>query len=145
MKLTKDEVCDLLPQKDPFKFVTEITELIPGEKAIGYLEINDDIKALNGHFPNMPIMPGVLILEAIAQVGTCAILKMDNLEGKIPVFTGLNNVKFRQQVIKGDKLEIEISLNKWRFPLGSGVGIATVNGKVACKAELSFFLVDYKE
>jgi len=144
MKLNKQEVIELLPQKDPFRFVTEITELIPGEMAKGYLTIDDNISALKGHFPGMPILPGVLILEAMAQVGTCAILKMDNLAGKIPIFTGLNDVKFRHQVKIGDKLEIDVSLNKWRFPLGSGSAIATVNGELACKANLSFFLVDYK-
>ena len=118
--------------------VDKIEELEPGVKAVGYKNVTMNEYFFQGHFPTEPIMPGVLIIEALAQVGAVAVLSLEENKGKIAYFAGINNAKFRQKVVPGDVLRLEIEIIKRKGPIGIGKAIATVDGKKAAEAELTF-------
>ena len=132
------EIKEILPHRYPFLLVDRITELEEGIKVSGYKNVTANEQFFQGHFPEEPVMPGVLILEAIAQVGAVAILKKEEFKGKIPLFAGADKVRFRQKVVPGDKLELTCEIIKLRGPVGIGKGIATVDGKKVCEAEIMF-------
>lgn len=132
------EIKEILPHRYPFLLVDRITELEEGVKVSGYKNVTANEQFFQGHFPEEPVMPGVLILEAIAQVGAVAILKKEEFKGKIPLFAGADKVRFRQKVVPGDKLELTCEIIKLRGPVGIGKGIATVDGKKVCEAEIMF-------
>lgn len=132
------EIKEILPHRYPFLLVDRITELEEGLRVSGYKNITANEQFFQGHFPEEPVMPGVLILEAIAQVGAVAILKKEEFKGKIPLFAGADKVRFRQKVVPGDKLELTCEIIKLRGPVGIGKGIATVDGKKVCEAEIMF-------
>ncbi|MGL5151070.1 MAG: 3-hydroxyacyl-ACP dehydratase FabZ [Clostridium sp.] len=132
------EIKEILPHRYPFLLVDRITEMEEGKWIKGYKNVTMNEQFFQGHFPVEPVMPGVLILEALAQVGAVSILSMEQFKGKIPLFAGADKVKFRQKVVPGDKLELSCEIVKLRGPIGIGKAIATVDGKKVCEAEIMF-------
>jgi 3-hydroxyacyl-[acyl-carrier-protein] dehydratase len=128
----------IIPHRYPFLLIDRIDELEPGRKAAGLKNVTANEEFFLGHFPEYPVMPGVLIVEAIAQVGAVALLSLDEHAGKIAFFAGINNVRFKRQVKPGDTLRLEVKLNQVRRGIGSGEGFATVDGDIACKGEFMF-------
>ncbi|HBQ51330.1 MAG: beta-hydroxyacyl-ACP dehydratase [Actinobacteria bacterium] len=133
---------DLIPHRTPFLFVDEIVALVPGQSATGIWKLTGEEDFFNGHFPNRPTLPGVLMCEAIAQVGACAILSQEKFVGKLPLFGGLDGARFRRQVVPGDLLEMSVQLGRMSARAGKGTGVAKVNGEIACECELLFVIVD---
>ena len=136
--LNSEEIEKILPHRYPFLLVDRVTELFEGKSIKAYKNVTRNEPFFQGHFPGKPIMPGVLILESLAQAGAIAILKMDEYAGKVPLFVGANKVKWRKQVVPGDKLELSLEIIKLRKSIGIGKAVATVDGKVACEAEIMF-------
>ena len=132
----------ILPHRYPFLLVDKITELKEGKRIKGIKNVTANEEFFNGHFPGKPIMPGVLITEALAQVGAVMLLGMEENKGKIGVFTGINNFKFRRQVIPGDVLELNAELLQYRHGMGKAAVNATVEGQVAAMGEISFAVID---
>ena len=134
------EIKEILPHRYPFLLVDRVIEMEIGEKKFvrAYKNVSANEEFFNGHFPVEPVMPGVLILEALAQAGAVAILSMDEFKGKIPLFAGTNKVRFKNKVVPGDKLELYCEITRLKGPVGIGKGIATVDGKTVCEAEILF-------
>ncbi len=132
----------VLPHRPPFLFVDIIDELVVGISAVGRWKLHGDEWFFPGHFPSRPTLPGVLMCEAIAQVGAYAILSDPARAGKLPLFGGLDSARFRRQVVPGDELIIRVELGRMSARAGKGTGVASVNGAVACECELMFVLVD---
>ncbi len=142
MELNIEQIQRLLPHRYPFLLVDKITHCVPGQEARGLKCVTVNEPFFQGHFPHFKVMPGVLIIEALAQVGAVAILSEPGNEGKLALFGGIKNARFKQQVRPGDVLELECQLTARRGPVGFGTATAKVNGKTACKAELTFALVE---
>ena len=140
MELNIEQIQALLPHRYPFLLVDRITDCTPGQGARGIKCVTANEPFFQGHFPNYKVMPGVLIIEALAQVGAVAILSVPENKGKLALFGGIKNARFKQQVRPGDVLELECELTAQRGPVGFGTATAKVNGKTACKAELTFAL-----
>ena len=138
--LNIQEIKEILPHRYPFLLVDRVIEMEIGEKKFvrAYKNVSANEEFFNGHFPVEPVMPGVLILEALAQAGAVAILSMDEFKGKIPLFAGTNKVRFKNKVVPGDKLELYCEITRLKGPIGIGKGIATVDGKTVCEAEILF-------
>lgn len=134
------EIQEIIPHRHPFLLVDVIEELVPGERATGYKCVTYNEPFFQGHFPEMPVMPGVLILEALAQVGSVAMLSLEENKGKVGFFGGIDKAKFKRKVIPGDKLKLECEIIKRKGPVGIGKAIATVDGKVAAVAEMTFMI-----
>ena len=133
---------DYLPHRDPFLFVTELRSVEPGQSASGSWQLTGDEAFFAGHFPGRPTLPGVLMVEALAQLGGVAVLADPKFAGKLPLFGGIERARFRRQVVPGDTLELEVTLGRMSARAGKGTGRATVGGQEACRAELLFVLVD---
>ena len=133
---------DVIAHRPPFLFVTELIALQPGISAIGRWDLTGDEWFFAGHFPGRPTLPGVLMCEAIAQVGAIALLTDQRFAGKLPLFGGLDGARFRRQVLPGDSLELRVSLGRMSSRAGKGSGTAVVDGATACECELMFVLVD---
>lgn len=133
---------EVLPHRSPFLFVDEITAVEPGISASGFWRLTGDEWFFAGHFPGRPTLPGVLMCEAIAQMGAIAVLVGGRFPGKIPLFGGLDGARFRRQVQPGETLELTVELGRMSARAGKGAGRASVNGKTACECELMFVLVD---
>jgi len=133
---------DVLPHRPPFLFVDEVTALLPGQGASGIWHLTGDEWFFAGHFPGRPTLPGVLMCEAIAQVGAIALLTDERFAGKLPLFGGLDSARFRRQVSPGDSLELHVELGRMSSRAGKGTGKALLRGEVACECELMFVLVD---
>jgi 3-hydroxyacyl-[acyl-carrier-protein] dehydratase len=138
MPLDTVAIRKIIPHRFPFLLVDRIDELEPGQRAKGIKNVTANEEFFQGHFPAYPVMPGVLIVEAIAQVGAVALLSLDEHEGKIAFFAGINNVRFKRQVKPGDTLNLDVELKQVRRGIGSGEGVATVDGEIACKGEFMF-------
>ena len=132
----------VLPHRPPFLFVDEITAVEPGVSAAGTWHLTGDEWFFAGHFPGRPTLPGVLMCEAIAQMGAIAVLVGGNHPGKIPLFGGLDGARFRRQVQPGDTLELVVELGRMSARAGKGTGRALLNGETACECDLMFVLVD---
>jgi 3-hydroxyacyl-[acyl-carrier-protein] dehydratase len=133
---------DILPHRPPFLFVDEVLELVPGESARARLHVDPEAGFFAGHFPGNPILPGVIIVEALAQTGALAALAEPGSAGKLALFAGIERARFRRVVRPGEELMLETRLTRRRGPLGEGEGVATVDGVVACEATLKFAIVD---
>lgn len=134
------EIEAILPHRHPFLLVDYIEDYEPGEFATGYKCVTFREDFFRGHFPQEPVMPGVLIIEALAQTGAVAILSKEENKGKIAYFGGINSAKFKKKVVPGDKLRLECRIIKQKGPVGVGQAVATVDGKVAVSAELTFMV-----
>jgi 3-hydroxyacyl-[acyl-carrier-protein] dehydratase len=132
---------EILPHRYPMLLVDRVEELEPGKRAVGYKNVTINEQIFQGHYPGKPIMPGVLMVEALAQLGGVAILSLDKYKGKKPILGAIKNAKFRRMVVPGDVLKLEIEIVKVKGPAGIGKGIATVNGEKAVEAEITFMIV----
>lgn len=133
---------EIIPHRYPFLLVDRIIEIEYGTRAVGLKNVSMGEPFFQGHFPDYPVMPGVLIIEALAQVGAVALLGSDEHRGKIALFAGLNDVRFRRQVRPGDVLRLETEIGRMRRGVGKGTGRATVDGDLAAEGELLFAIVD---
>lgn len=136
--LTTKEILDILPHRQPFMLVDTIEELVPGTKAVGKKCVTYNEPFFAGHFPGEPVMPGVLIIEALAQVGAVAILSMPENKGKLAFFGGIKEARFKGKVVPGDVLMMETEIIKMKGPIGVGSAKAYVEGKLVAQAELTF-------
>lgn len=139
---TFPDPASVLPHRPPFLFVDEIVALVPGQSATGRWHLTGDEWFFAGHFPGRPTLPGVLMCEAIAQVGALAVLQDERFAGKLPLFGGLDGARFRRQVVPGDTLELVVELGRMSARAGKGSGKALLDGEVACECDLMFVLVD---
>lgn len=137
-----EEILEVLPHRYPFLLVDRITEVEPGKRAVGFKNVTINEPFFEGHFPGRPIMPGVLILEAMAQVGACALLSQPEHRGKIGLFAGVDNARFRRQVLPGDRLDIEIDITAVRGRIVKARAQARVDGQPAAEADLTFAVSD---
>jgi 3-hydroxyacyl-[acyl-carrier-protein] dehydratase len=131
---------DLLPHREPFLFVTDVHEVVPGERASASWRLTGDEPFFAGHFPGRPTLPGVLMVEAMAQVGALALLSDHRYAGKLPLFGGIDKARFRRQVVPGDTLDMEVTMDQLGATAGRGTGVARVGGQVACQAGLLFVI-----
>jgi 3-hydroxyacyl-[acyl-carrier-protein] dehydratase len=140
MELNSDQIQEILPHRYPFLLLDRVTDFEPGLWAKGIKCVSANEMQFCGHFPGHQVMPGVLMLEALAQLGAVALLGMPENKGKIALFGGVKNARFRRQVIPGDVLEMECSITTMRGPMGRGEAVARVEGKVAINAQLTFVI-----
>ncbi|MTD30829.1 3-hydroxyacyl-ACP dehydratase FabZ [Planomicrobium sp. YIM 101495] len=138
--LTNEQIEAILPHRYPMLMVDRMLEIVPGKSAVGLKNVSANEDFFNGHFPSYKVMPGVLIVEALAQVGAAAVLQMEENKGRLAFFTGIDNCRFKRQVVPGDQLKLEVELTKMRGPMGRGHAIATVNGELACECDILFAL-----
>ena len=136
--LGRAQIEEILPHRDPFLLLDEIVELEPGVRAVARKRVRDDEWYLAGHFPGRPIMPGVLIVEAMAQTGAVAVLAEEENRGKLALFAGIDGVRFKRIVEPGDELELTCELERVRGPIGRGKARATVDGELAARGVLTF-------
>ncbi len=136
--LSNIEIQGIIPHRYPFLLIDKIIEIEWGKRAVGIKNVTINEPFFAGHFPGYPVMPGVLIVEAIAQVGAVAVLGMPENKGKIAFFAGIDEVRFKRQVVPGDTLRIEVTLTRVRGPIGQGTGEVTVDGQLACKGSFMF-------
>ena len=134
------EIKKIIPHRYPMLLIDRVEELIPGEKAVAKRNVTINEVLFNGHFPGNPVMPGVLSVEALAQTGAVALLSLPEFKGKTAYFGGIKSAKFRKVVRPGDSLRLEVTLEKIRNNVGLGKAVATVDGKKACTAELTFMI-----
>ena len=139
--LNKEEIKKIIPQREPFLMIDEVEEYVPGESCIAYKNVSEEEYYFKGHFPGNPIMPGVLIVESLAQAGAIAILSMEENKGKNALFGGIDKMKFKKMVVPGDRIKLEVKIIKRKGPVGIGEAIATVDEKIVAKGELTFALV----
>ncbi|ASR41114.1 3-hydroxyacyl-ACP dehydratase FabZ [Ligilactobacillus agilis] len=140
MVLDVTEIQKIIPHRYPMLLIDRVEELEAGKRAVAIRNVTAHEQVFNGHFPGNPVLPGVLIVEAMAQTGAVALLSMDEFKGKTAYFGGIKEAKFRKVVRPGDTLRIEVTLEKIRNNVGLGKAIATVAGKKACTAELTFMI-----
>jgi len=136
------DIQNIIPHRYPFLLVDKIIEMEPGKRAVGIKNVTMNEPFFQGHFPGNPIMPGVLQVEALAQVGAVSVLSMEENKGKLAVFAGIDNLKFKKQVIPGDILRLEVEIIQMRRNIGKGEATAYVNDQIACKGTITFALVD---
>jgi 3-hydroxyacyl-[acyl-carrier-protein] dehydratase len=136
--LDKTQIEAILPHRDPFLLLDRIIEFEPGVSAIGELDITSDAFWVPGHFPQHAVMPGVLIVEALAQCGAVAMLALPENSGKLALFGGIDKVRFKRQVVPGETLRLECKITRRRGPVGWGEALATVDGETAASGDLVF-------
>lgn len=140
--LNNSEIQKIIPHRYPFLLVDKIIEIEEGKRAVGIKNVTINEPFFQGHFPGNPIMPGVLIVEAMAQVGATCVLTQEEFKGKLAVFTGIDKMRFKKQVKPGDILRMEVELIAMRRGIGKATAIATVDDQVAAKGELMFAIVE---
>ncbi len=140
--LTTQEILEILPHRPPFLLIDRILEIEAGVRAVGLKQVTINEPFFVGHFPGHPVMPGVLIVEALAQVGAVAMLIQPEFKGKLAMFAGIDGVRFKKPVTPGDTLQLEVTLDKIRRVIGKGHGVATVDGKLVAEGELMFAIID---
>lgn len=133
-----EEIMKIIPHRYPFLLVDKVEIITEGAKVVGYKNVTINEPFFQGHFPNNPIMPGVLIIEAMAQVGAVAILSNEKYKGKIAYLTGIDKARFRKKVSPGDTLRFEVEIIRQKGPIGIAKGIALVDKEKVCEAEISF-------
>lgn len=138
MTLDITQIMEILPHRQPFLLIDAVEELEPGVRAVARKCVSYNEPYFNGHFSAEPVMPGVLIIEALAQTGAVAILSVEENRGKTAYFAGIQSAKFKKKVVPGDVLTLQTEIIKQKGPIGIGKAIATVDGKIACVAELTF-------
>ena len=140
MQLSTKKIMEIIPHRQPFLLLDTIEELEPGVRAVGKKCVTYNEPFFAGHFPQEPVMPGVLILEALAQAGAVAILSLEENKGKIAYFGGINKCKFKGKIVPGDKVRLETKIIRRKGPVGVGEAVASVDGKVVVSAELTFMV-----
>ncbi|MFT4416396.1 3-hydroxyacyl-ACP dehydratase FabZ [Fredinandcohnia humi] len=140
-----NEIKEIIPHRYPFLLVDRVLEIEEGQRAVGIKNVTANEEFFNGHFPDYPVMPGVLIVEALAQVGAVAMLKKEENKGRLAFFAGIDNCRFKRQVKPGDQLRLEVEITRLRGSLGKGKGIATVDGELVCETEIMFALGEKTE
>ena len=138
ISLNIKEIQEIIPHRYPFLFVDSIESLEPLKRAVGYKNVTMNEYFFQGHFPQEPVLPGVIIIEALAQVGAIALLYDEKFRGKIAYFGGIKNARFREKVVPGDRLRLEVEIIKMKGQMGIGQATAKVGDKVVCQAELTF-------
>lgn len=138
MRLDKEHIKEIIPHRDPFLLIDEIIEMEEGKRVVAMKYVNEKEYYFEGHFPQEKVMPGVLIVEALAQAGAVAILSMEEHRGKIAYFGGIKEAKFRQKVFPGDTLRLEVVMERLRSKAGYGKAKAYLGDKVACECEIMF-------
>ncbi|MCP3033560.1 3-hydroxyacyl-ACP dehydratase FabZ [Halobacillus sp. A1] len=134
------EIKKIIPHRYPFLLIDQVEEIEEGKRAVGYKNVTANEPFFQGHFPDYPVMPGVLITEALAQMGAVAMLKKEENQGKLAFFTGIDKCRFKRQVKPGDRLKLEVEIVRLKGPIGKGKATATVDGELACEAEIMFAL-----
>jgi len=137
-KLNKEDIKKIIPHRDPFLLIDEVLEVEPGKSIKALKNVDENEYYFKGHFPNNPIMPGVLIIEAIAQAGAIAVLLLAENKGKLVLFAGIDKARFKKIVRPGDKLEIEVEITGLRRNIGKAKGTARVKGEIVCYSEAMF-------
>ena len=145
MELNIDQIKEIIPHRYPFLLVDKILELEEGKRAVGIKNVTANEEFFNGHFPDYPVMPGVLIIEALAQVGAVAMLIKDENRGRLAFFAGIDNCRFKRQVRPGDQLKLEVEMTRVRATFGKGKAIATVDGELVCETDIMFALGEANE
>lgn len=138
MELNSNQIQEIIPHRYPFLLIDKVVELEPGHYCKAIKNVSANEMQFMGHFPQEHVMPGVLMVEALAQAGAVIILSLEENKGKIAYFAGIDKCKFKQKVVPGDTLELDVEIIRQKGPIGIGKGVATVNGKVAVQAEIKF-------
>jgi 3-hydroxyacyl-[acyl-carrier-protein] dehydratase len=138
--LDREQIMEIIPHRDPFLLVDAVIELEAGRRVVALKRVREDEYYFQGHFPQEKVMPGVLIVEALAQAGAVAILSTEENRGRIAYFGGIRDAKFREKVRPGDTLRLEVSLDRLRSRAGTATGTAWLDGRIACRCEILFAL-----
>ena len=140
--LNAQQIMDIIPHRYPMLMLDTVEELVPGERTVAYKNISINEEIFQGHFPGNPTFPGALTVEALAQTGAVALLSMPEYKGKTAYFGGIKKARYRQMVRPGDRLRLEVTIDRLRGPIGTGKGIVWIGGKKATTAELTFIIGD---
>lgn len=136
--LNASQIMEIIPHRQPFMLLDTVEELEPGKRVLARKCVSYNEPYFAGHFPQEPVMPGVLIVEAMAQAGAVAMLSQPEMKGRTAYFAGINSAKFKKKAVPGDVLDLEVEIVKVKGPIGIGKGTATINGKLAAAAEITF-------
>ena len=142
--LTYDQIKAIIPHRPPFLLIDRVVEIEAGKSCRGIKQVSGNEPFFEGHFPEYAVMPGVLIVEALAQVGGVALLQQEEFKGKLAFFAGIDKCRFKKQVTPGDTVELYVEITKIKGPIGKGSAVAKVDGEIACQCEITFAIADNK-